>query len=263
MTDWSVNWFGSIIDGSTVGSTCIAHIELPAFAMPRHVTSRQSSETDRRAERRQAIVEAAARLFAEVGYGECEIERVASELKIAKGTLYLYFSSKEELFYAGVDAGMSALQQAINVAVESATDPFERIASAVSAYLRFFEEQPQYAELLIQERASFKHRKRPTYFEYRDANRGRWRELYSALQASGRIRNDIALERMLDTIGNLLYGTMFTNHFIGRSVGCEEQQHAVLEIIFRGIWSDAERSRQDRTNNTSPESKPPHPTPSP
>jgi AcrR family transcriptional regulator len=100
---------------------------------------------DHRAERRQAIVEAAARLFADVGYADCEIERVATELKIAKGTLYLYFSSKEELFYACVDAGMTALKHAIDAAVESVQEPFQRITAAVGAYLQFFEENPQYA----------------------------------------------------------------------------------------------------------------------
>lgn len=199
-----------------------------------------------RSERRQAIVEAAARLFASCGYTDCEIERVASELNIAKGTVYLYFSSKEELFYACVDSGMTALRAAIDEAVAPVEDPFQRIAAGVSAYLRFFEEYPQHAELLIQERANFKHRKKPTYFEYRDASRGRWRQLYLDLQAAGRIRDDLPVERIVDTIGNLLYGTMFTNHFIGRSVDAAEQQRAVLEIIFRGIWSDRERQQHEK-----------------
>ena len=208
--------------------------------------SRNVRIADQRAQRRQAIVEAAARRFADAGYADCEIERVAAELKIAKGTVYLYFASKEELFYACVDAGMMALQRAIDSAVESITEPFQRIAAAVGAYLQFFEDNSQYAELLIQERASFKHRKKPTYFKYRDSSRGRWRDMYQALQQSGRIRDDIPIERMLDTIGSLLYGTMFTNHFIGRSVDADEQRRTVLEIIFRGIWSDRERSAQEK-----------------
>ena len=199
-----------------------------------------------RAQRREEILAVAARLFADVGYGECEIERVASELDIGKGTVYLYFPSKEELFYACVDAGMRAMQAAIDAAVDPAGDPFQNIAAAVGAYLRFFEENSQYAELLIQERANFKRRQRPTYFEYRDKNRDRWRNLYRRLQETGRIRDDLPVERILDTIGNLLYGTMFTNHFIGRSVDPEEQQRVVLEIIFRGIWSDSERRAAKR-----------------
>ena len=198
---------------------------------------------DRRAQRRLAMIQAAAPLFAEVGYASCEMERVASELGIAKGTLYLYFHSKEELFFACVDHGMRQMQSAVKAATADVTDPFDRIASGIGAYLEFFEQHPQYVELLIQERANFKNRKGQTYFEYRESNRGPWRELYRNLIAQGRLRSDLEVDRILDTIGNLLYGTMFTNHFIGRSVTPDQQRRALLEIILRGIQSDEERSR--------------------
>lgn len=203
--------------------------------------SSPQSATDRRLRRRLSIIETAARLFANLGYNECEMERVAAEIGIAKGTLYLYFAGKQELFYACVDLGMAQMQQAVLAAAQKADDPFERISLAIHAYLNFFEQHPQYVELVIQERAIFKDRKRPTYFEYRDANVGVWRELYRSLVASGHLRSDLPVERMLDTVGYLLYGTMFTNHFIGRAVSLEEQHTAMLEIVFRGILSERER----------------------
>jgi AcrR family transcriptional regulator len=193
------------------------------------------SRDDRRTERRQSIIEAGARLFAELGFAGCEMERVATELRIAKGTLYLYFPGKQDLFFACVDLGMQQMQAAVRIAAETTTDPFEMISRAIRAYLAFFDENPHYVELLIQERANFKHRKRPTYFEHRDANRGPWRQLYADLIAAGQLRDDIPIERMLDTIGNLMYGTMFTNLFIGRSVSLDEQFNAILEIALRGI----------------------------
>lgn len=203
-------------------------------------SSPRPAET-RRNQRRLSIIEAAGRLFADLGYNDCEMERVAAEIGIAKGTLYLYFSGKQELFYASVDLGMQQMQQAVLTAAEKIENPFDRISQAIRAYLIFFEQHPQYVELLIQERAIFKDRKRPTYFEYRDANVGVWRELYRKLIASGRLRSDLAVERILDTVGYLLYGTMFTNHFIGRAVSLEEQHTAMLEIVFRGILSERER----------------------
>lgn len=199
----------------------------------------RASREDRRSERRQSIIEAAARLFAEQGFAGCEMERVAAELGIAKGTLYLYFTSKQDLFLACVDLGMQQMQTAVKSAVASVSDPFEMISRAIKAYLAFFDEHPHYVELLIQERANFKDRKRPTYFEHRDANRGPWRQLYTDLAAAGRLRNDIPVERMLDTLGNLVYGTMFTNLFIGRTVTLEEQFHALYEIAMRGLTNPA------------------------
>jgi AcrR family transcriptional regulator len=202
--------------------------------------SAEACTSDRREERRQAIIEAAARLFAELGYSACEMERVAAELGIAKGTLYLYFPSKEALFYCCVDNGMRQMQAAVGKAAEEAGDAIDRIARGIRAYLQFFEDHPEHVELLIQERANFKSRSRPTYFEYREANRQKWRSVHEGLISAGRYRDDIPVERIMDAIGNLLYGTMFTNHFIGRSVSLTEQYQSLLEILMRGLLSERE-----------------------
>lgn len=204
-------------------------------------TDPESSGSERRAQRRQSIVESAALLFARDGYAGCEMERVAAEAGIAKGTLYLYFPGKQELFFACVDWGMSWMQQTVRAAAETVTDPFERIAIAVRAYLTFFEEHPEYVELIIQERAIFCDRKQSTYFEYRAANLGYWQDLYRQLIAAGRLRADLPVERITDTIGSLLYGAMFTNRFMGRTASLDEQYAALLEIMFRGLLSEAER----------------------
>jgi AcrR family transcriptional regulator len=192
----------------------------------------------RRQERRRQITEAAAQLFAELGYADCEMDRVAARLKVAKGTLYLYFKSKEELFYACVDQAMVELQAAVNAAAETVDDSLQKIRAAIRAYLEFFDAHPQYVELFIQERANFRDRQRPSYFKHRDANRGPWRELYRDLVEAGRLRNDLPVERLLDTIGNLMYGTMFTNRFAGRSISIDDQFDSLMKIIFRGILAE-------------------------
>ena len=209
----------------------------------------EPSQTDgpcnKREQRRQAIVETAARLFAEHGYTSCDMECLAVELGIAKGTLYLYFPGKQDLFYACVDWGMQAMQKAVRAAADSTEDPFDKLSKGIRAYLAFFDEHPHYVELLIQERAIFKDRKRPTYFEYREANRAYWRDLYGSLIAEGRMRADLPVERILDAIGNMLYGTMYTNHFIGRTVSLDEQYQSLLKVILTGILSDKERVHAD------------------
>jgi len=199
------------------------------------------SRAQKRSERHRTIVEMASTLFAELGYSDCDMGRVATSLGIAKGTLYLYFPGKQELFYACVDWGMTRLNCALRSAMSTVDEPFEKIGQAFRAYLVFFEDHPQFVELLLQERAIFKDRKRATYFEHRDANRPFWRELYSGLIASKRLRQDFPLEQLLDTIGNLLYGTMFTNHFVGRATSLDEQYRILMETVFRGLLSETER----------------------
>ncbi|MFO0884484.1 MAG: TetR/AcrR family transcriptional regulator [Pirellulales bacterium] len=206
-----------------------------------HPKSSNSAAEERRVKRREAIVQVATNLFAKMGYAECEMEKVAQELGIAKGTLYLYFKGKEELFLACVDNGMAQMQKVVRQAAENAPSPMKRIELGIRAYLTYFDEHPQQAELLIQERAYFRDRKKPTYFEYRDSGRVAWRELYTTLQRDGILRSDLPVERILDTIGNVLYGTMFTNFFIGRTVSLDEQVASTLEILMRGILKDGEQ----------------------
>ncbi|WP_376747963.1 TetR/AcrR family transcriptional regulator [Pantoea vagans] len=46
------------------------------------------------------IIDAATGVFAEKGYAGTNLDEVARRARIAKGTLYLYFETKEDLFIA-------------------------------------------------------------------------------------------------------------------------------------------------------------------
>jgi AcrR family transcriptional regulator len=217
------------------------------------MSTSDSQETQRKAKRRREILDAATRLFAELGFADCDMERVAADRGIAKGTLYLYFHSKQDLFFACVDQGMQDLQAAIDTAVQADSEPFDKIARSIGRFLQFFDENPQQIELLMQERAIFRDRPRPTFFVYRDARRARWREFYQSLIDAGRLRNDLAVDDLLDSVGNFLYGTIFTNYFAGRTISLGQQSRAIVELIFRGMLSDAERHRlADRPSEDEP-----------
>ncbi len=51
-------------------------------------------------ERRCSILEAAERVFFTKGFAAATMDEVAAEAEVSKGTLYLYFKSKDELFFA-------------------------------------------------------------------------------------------------------------------------------------------------------------------
>jgi hypothetical protein len=138
---------------------------------------------------------------------------------------------------------MVRLRNYIDERIGGVTDDLDLIARAIHAYLVFFAEHPTYVELLIQERAQFKDREKPTYFKHRDANIGPWRELLQRLIASGRLR-DIPVERILDVTGDLVYGTMFTNYFTGRRTPPAAQAKDILDIFFNGVLSARERRQR-------------------
>ena len=57
--------------------------------------------------RREQIMKAALELFAQEGYTNCSISRLASHAGISKGLMYNYFESKEALLIAIIEEGMS------------------------------------------------------------------------------------------------------------------------------------------------------------
>jgi AcrR family transcriptional regulator len=195
------------------------------------------------ANRQEEILEAAAKLFARHGYAGTDTQLLADELGVGKGTLYRYFPSKEKLFLAAVDRVMRKLRCQIDSVIADIQDPLDQMAEAIRAYLAFFADNPEYVELIIQERAQFKDRKKPTYFEHREANLERWRAVYRSLITEGRLRT-MPVERITEVTSGLCYGTMFINYFTGQSKPSAAQARDILDVVFHGILSDAERERQ-------------------
>jgi AcrR family transcriptional regulator len=184
--------------------------------------------------RREQILDEAAGRFAEHGYPNTDVQWIADALSVAKGTVYHYFASKEELFRAAVRRGVDRLHQHVERAIEGIDDPLRLIEVAIGAYLKFFAANPQLVELFVQERAEFKDRVQPVYFEP-------WRKMVAALIAAGRLR-DVPPDRVLDVMGDLLYGTIFTNHLAGRGKSPAAQARDILDLFFYGILSDGERA---------------------
>jgi AcrR family transcriptional regulator len=199
------------------------------------------------ARRREEILDTAGRLFAERGFPQTDLQVVADQLGVGKGTLYRYFPSKRELFLAVVERGMERLKEQVDAAAEAVEDPLDRIGAALRAYLAFFDANPELVELFIQERAEFKDRAQPTYFDQKDSQKDkeRWYELMRQLIAEGRVR-PFAVEQMCEVIGDLLFGTIITNHFARRTTPYEQQAQAVMDLVFHGILTAAELKRRKK-----------------
>lgn len=185
--------------------------------------------------RREQILAAATDLFARHGFEHTDLQQVADVLGVGKGTVYRYFPSKRELFLAAADRAMHLLHGAVAAAADpSVYPPLERIERAITAYLVFFEEHPEFVELFIQERAAFRDRPTPTYFAHRQAQRERWRPLYDGLIESGVLRH-LPAERIMDAVSAMVYGAMFTNFFLGRTHTAAQQARELLDVLFHGV----------------------------
>jgi AcrR family transcriptional regulator len=195
------------------------------------------------ARRHEEILAQAIRHFARDGYSDADLDAVAADVGCSKGTLYRYFESKADLFQQSVDHVMRELLKATRATTSD--DPLEQVEFAIREYLGYFDAHPEYVELLIQERAAFRDRKKPTYFVHRDANIERWTQCHLALMEQGRMRH-MPVERVHAVIGDLLYGTIFTNYFTGSGKPLGQQVEDVLDVLFNGLLTPEEIERRKK-----------------
>ncbi len=90
-----------------------------------------------REQRRLEILKAAQRVFFRNGFEKTSMEMVAEECQLAKGTLYLYFKSKEELYVSLVQDGIQILDEMMKREIESPLPPEEKLLSMVRTYFEF------------------------------------------------------------------------------------------------------------------------------
>jgi TetR/AcrR family fatty acid metabolism transcriptional regulator len=91
-----------------------------------------------REERRQAILQAARQVFARKGYDPATLEAVAREAGLAKGTLYLYFRDKEDLYFHAVLHMLESLQASIREQAERPAEALERMRAIAVGQFDFF-----------------------------------------------------------------------------------------------------------------------------
>ena len=97
-------------------------------------------------ERRREILMGAARAFAHGGYDATNMEQIAHECGLAKGHIYHYFRSKEEIFTEiRTDAVRRLIERLTAIVPVARKDPELALRKAISAVIgRIFDEEERY-----------------------------------------------------------------------------------------------------------------------
>lgn len=194
-------------------------------------------KTSKREAKRHAILEAAARLFAQKGYNATTLQDIAAAAGTQAGSLYYHFSSRDDIVREVLSASMAVIERQVRAAIREAESTsgtyLERIKAGVrvhlkavlaadpytSAYFRIINEVPApvYREFIEQPRA---------YGRY-------WHKLIIAAQESGEIRRDIdpSIFRML-LLGGATYAQMWFSPK-GR-LNMEQFCDALLDVYLNG-----------------------------
>ncbi len=108
----------------------------------------------RQGRQRRRLDEAAAAVFARVGYAEATAEAIAREAGMSKATFYEHFANKEDCILALFDAAMVRLMgamQAVRDADGSELAPPQRYQRSIRALLQVIGDFRDYAQTLLVE----------------------------------------------------------------------------------------------------------------
>lgn len=187
---------------------------------------------------REAILDATDRLLARFGYKKMTIDDLAHEVGIGKGSIYLHFTSKEEIALSHIDRIIERLKRRLQLLAEKDFSPEEKIREMLVDRVLFrFDSVQHYSqslnELLSQLRAKLLER-RTRYFE-EEAH------LFAAVIdegiAAGTFRpqdaNSAAHTMLLATNSLLPYSLSTTE--LGARSDIEAKVRAIAEMLLEGL----------------------------
>ncbi len=115
------------------------------------------------------ILDAAERLLVRYGFKKMTMDDLAQEIGIAKGTIYLHFSSKEEIALSRVDRVIDRLYEELWKIARSKENPSDRLQAMLMTRVLFrFDSVQHYAESIDEQMATIRpalEARRKKYFE--------------------------------------------------------------------------------------------------
>lgn len=127
--------------------------------------------------KRAEIIRHAANVFSQNGYHATKIQDIADAAGIGKGTIYEYFTTKEELFLAVYDAWMTEFQEHICMRVAQAEDALSKVDAIRDSAVEFYESHASQAPLLLEFWAHALRTDNPVFLERINSMRAFLREL--------------------------------------------------------------------------------------
>ncbi len=181
--------------------------------------------------RRAEIVDSARSIFARKGFVRGVMDEIAQEAGIAKGTLYLYFRSKKEIYRAVLDRDMESLKRGTLQRIDAARNLKDKIRAFTLARLENAEAKKEFFRIMDTESGSLSY----TRSQYRDWLGEPVLHLAAAIEEAcgrGEIRR-VPAEKVAWMIADMTRGTI-QRRLLGP---CDTLPSVDSEFLLGFIWA--------------------------
>src|SRR5262247_3903339 len=115
------------------------------------MTAHSSEPGKNGGDKRERILDAAERIFAQHGFFAARVSEIAKEAGVADGTIYLYFKNKDDLLISLFESRMDRVNSHLAAQTALYRGPREKLLAFIKAYLALVKTQPAAAEVLTVE----------------------------------------------------------------------------------------------------------------
>lgn len=149
--------------------------------MSASTSTNSATRAPRQDNRRQQLLDVAARLFRERGYHVTSMRDIAREVGMLSGSIYYHFPSKEEMLLAVYEEGLRHIAERVDAAVSGQRTPWERLEAGCAAHLEAMLELSDYTQVMIRVLPPEGGKVAQRLLELRDRYEARFRGLIDAL----------------------------------------------------------------------------------
>src|SRR4030042_2050538 len=108
---------------------------------------RSVTEEEKR-ERRDKILEAARCRFRRFGYSKTTMEEIAADAGISKGTIYIYFRNKEDIFIELIRREVLEMERLMSGKIKDMDNVSQQLEAIFTGSMEYLRENPFMASLL-------------------------------------------------------------------------------------------------------------------
>src|SRR5213594_4413639 len=101
--------------------------------------------------RTAGILEAARKVFADKGFSDATVDDIANAAGVAKGTVYLYYKSKREVYFAALKFGIEQMYTALGAQLNRVSTPEEKLRALIGVKLAYFDENRDFFKIYYSE----------------------------------------------------------------------------------------------------------------
>ena len=197
-------------------------------------------QLSRKEEKRALIIEAAAKVFARRGFASTLMAEIAIEAGIGKGTLYEYFDSKENLFFAVFEWFVQATEAEAKVSISALGGSASERLDALSDSLMSSWAQMEDMYSLVMEfwSASASSQMRERFKQAFKNGYSDFRQIVSTLIRDGIERGEFQPQVDIDSVAAALVGTwdaLFLQAWFDRSFNPAATAEDFLDTVLRGL----------------------------